>query len=91
MAPAETLFAQPAHPYTISLVAQTPKLGPGKRRVQALPGEPPSPLAPPPGCPFHPRCPHAFEPCTTLRPELLAAGATRAACWLHAPAVRAAA
>ena len=67
-APAEALFARPAHPYTISLLAQTPKLLPGKRRFQALPGEPPSPLAPPPGCPFHPRCPAAIAVCRTDLP-----------------------
>ncbi|MFK5595386.1 oligopeptide/dipeptide ABC transporter ATP-binding protein [Methylobacterium sp. HMF5984] len=68
VAPAETLFCAPAHPYTISLLAQTPKLVPGKRRFQALPGEPPSPLAPPPGCPFHPRCPAAIAVCRTELP-----------------------
>jgi peptide/nickel transport system ATP-binding protein len=39
----------------------------------------------PPGCAFNPRCIHAFERCRIERPELLEAGATRAACWLHAP------
>jgi len=38
----------------------------------------------PPGCAFHPRCPRAFERCRLERPELIAVGATRAACWLHA-------
>ena len=81
VAPAETLFAQPAHPYTISLLAQTPKLVPGKRRFQALPGEPPSPLAPPPGCPFHPRCPAAIAVCRTELPLPRAVGAAhRVAC-----------
>lgn len=69
-APAEALFAAPAHPYTISLLAQTPRLVPGKRRFQGLVGEPPSPLAPPPGCAFHPRCAHAIARCRVERPEL---------------------
>ena len=73
-APAAALFSHPAHPYTISLLAQTPKLVPGKRRFQALPGEPPSPLAPPPGCPFHPRCPAAIPVCRTDRPRLRPVG-----------------
>ena len=67
-APAETLFARAAHPYTISLLSHTPKLVPGKRRFRSLPGEPPSPLAPPPGCPFHPRCPAAIAVCRTDLP-----------------------
>jgi peptide/nickel transport system ATP-binding protein len=69
-APAEALFAAPAHPYTISLLAQTPRLVPGKRRFQGLVGEPPSPLAPPPGCAFHPRCAFAIPRCRVERPEL---------------------
>ena len=68
-ASADALFCAPAHPYTISLLAQTPKLQPGKRRFRGLEGEPPSPLAPPPGCAFHPRCPHAIDRCRRERPE----------------------
>ncbi|WP_375465471.1 ABC transporter ATP-binding protein [uncultured Methylobacterium sp.] len=67
-APADALFASPAHPYTVSLLAQTPRLVSGKRRFQGLSGEPPSPLAPPPGCPFHPRCPAAIPVCRTSLP-----------------------
>jgi len=45
-------------------------------------GAMPRPGAVPPGCPFHPRCPHAFEPCDRKRPELMQAPGSRAACWL---------
>jgi peptide/nickel transport system ATP-binding protein len=76
-APAESLFAAPAHPYTLSLLAQTPRLVPGKRRFQGLVGEPPSPLAPPPGCAFHPRCAHAIARCQVERPELRRLGGER--------------
>ncbi|KQQ24948.1 peptide ABC transporter ATP-binding protein [Methylobacterium sp. Leaf125] len=82
-APAEALFAAPAHPYTISLLAQTPRLVPGKRRFQGLVGEPPSPLAPPPGCAFHPRCAHAIARCRVERPVLRSlAGERHVACHL---------
>ena len=73
-APAETLFSAPAHPYTTSLLAETPKLVPGKRRFRGLQGEPPSPLAPPPGCAFHPRCPQVIDRCRVERPEPRAIG-----------------
>ncbi|WP_210249555.1 ABC transporter ATP-binding protein [Methylobacterium oryzihabitans] len=80
-APAETLFAAPAHPYTVSLLAQTPRLVPGKRRFTGLTGEPPSPLAPPPGCHFHPRCPAAIPRCRSEAPLLRPVGpGQRVAC-----------
>ena len=83
-APAARLFQAPAHPYTQALLAQMPRLEPGRKRFAALPGELPSPLRPPPGCAFHPRCPHAFGRCRTERPLLQAvAPGQRAACHLH--------
>jgi peptide/nickel transport system ATP-binding protein/oligopeptide transport system ATP-binding protein len=65
MAATETLFGHPAHPYTRMLLASVPSAEArrGTRRRTVLLGEPPSPLAPPPGCPFHPRCPDAIERC----------------------------
>lgn len=83
-ATADALFAGPAHPYTQALLADTPKLESGKKHFIALRGEPPSPLAPPAGCHFHPRCPHAFARCREEPPRLreLAPGHL-AACHLH--------
>ena len=56
-APTSKLFERPAHPYTQALLAETPTLAVGKRRFVAIEGEIPSPLDPPSGCHFHPRCP----------------------------------
>lgn len=70
LGPTEELFTAPNHPYTQALLAEVPRLDPKKRRFATLKGEIPSPLHPPPGCHFHPRCPHAFARCRTERPAL---------------------
>ncbi len=83
-ASASRLFSAPAHPYTQALLQQMPRLEPGRKRFAALPGELPSPLDPPRGCPFHPRCAHAFARCRDERPVLRGvAPGQRAACHLH--------
>jgi peptide/nickel transport system ATP-binding protein len=65
------LFRDPQHPYTWGLLGSMPRVDrPRLRRLAAIPGAPPSLLAPPRGCPFEPRCPHRFVACST-RPELL--------------------
>jgi peptide/nickel transport system ATP-binding protein len=69
-APTEALFASPNHPYTQALLAEVPRIETGKRRFAPIKGEIPSPIDPPPGCHFHPRCPHAFARCRTERPAL---------------------
>jgi len=81
VAPADTLFSNPRHPYTQALLSATPIADPEQRgeRVR-LTGELPSPLNPPTGCPFHPRCPLANDRCKAELPALSAAGATRVAC-----------
>ena len=83
-APRDALFGAPRHPYTQALRAAVPVPGGGKRRRgRALSGDVPSPLAPPPGCPFHTRCPRAAEVCRTVPPALAALGsepAHRVAC-----------
>lgn len=62
-APVEDVFRRPNHPYTKALLAEVPRIETGKRRFKAVEGELPSPLDPPKGCHFHPRCPFAMERC----------------------------
>ncbi|WP_454723210.1 MULTISPECIES: ABC transporter ATP-binding protein [Cupriavidus] len=69
-APAEDVFASPNHPYTQALLAEAPRLEVGKKTFVAIKGEIPSPLHPPPGCHFHPRCPHAMPRCREEQPLL---------------------
>jgi oligopeptide/dipeptide ABC transporter ATP-binding protein len=71
-APADRLFAEPRHPYTKVLIASLPSIVPGAPPALPLDGEVPSPLDPPPGCPFHPRCPHSPRPdsCSRVLPVL---------------------
>ena len=69
-APAAELFAAPNHPYTQALLAEVPKLERKRREFAPIKGEIPSPLAPPPGCHFHPRCPHAMARCAREVPAL---------------------
>jgi peptide/nickel transport system ATP-binding protein len=67
----ERLFHAPRHPYTQALLSAAPELDPTRRsRTAALRGELPSPVAIPPGCPFHPRCPYVFDRCYANRPPL---------------------
>ena len=74
LAPAAELFADPAHPYTRSLLAEIPSVLNRRRRFQPVKGELPSPLRPPPGCPFHPRCPAAMPRCRAEAPTLRGIG-----------------
>ena len=60
----------PNHPYTQALLANVPRLDARKQRFETIKGEIPSPLDPPPGCHFHPRCPHAMARCRIERPAL---------------------
>jgi peptide/nickel transport system ATP-binding protein len=69
-APTAELFAAPNHPYTQALLAEVPRLDRKRRAYVPIKGEIPSPLAPPPGCHFHPRCPHAMERCRREAPAL---------------------
>lgn len=79
--PRDEVLDRPRHPYTRALIAATPTVDPDRRRTrQALAGEPPSPLDPPPGCAFHRRCPHASDRCRVERPGLRPLGTTAVAC-----------
>ena len=69
-APTDALFAQPNHPYTQALLAEAPTLERRKRQFAPVKGEIPSPLQPPPGCHFHPRCPQAMPRCMSEVPAL---------------------
>jgi oligopeptide/dipeptide ABC transporter ATP-binding protein len=83
-APAAELFADPKHPYTRALLAANPEPDPDARPETApLQGEVPSPLAPPPGCAFHPRCPRAFAPCPDVEPRAVALGDREVVCHLY--------
>jgi len=69
-APTEEVFSRPNHPYTIALLEEVPRIDTRKRPFHFLQGELPSPLAPPTGCHFHPRCPHATRRCREEAPVL---------------------
>ncbi|NUO87871.1 MAG: ABC transporter ATP-binding protein [Cupriavidus sp.] len=69
-APTEDVFAAPNHPYTQALLAEAPKLEVARKTYVAIRGEIPSPLHPPSGCHFHPRCPHAMPRCREEQPLL---------------------
>ena len=71
--PTEEILARPAHPYTLALRSAVPEIDLAARRSRiVLPGTVPDPANPPPGCPFHPRCPFANERSRTEVPELRA-------------------
>ena len=78
----EAIFGSPQHPYTRALLSATPTADPAKRRARlVLKGEPPSPIDPPGGCVFHPRCPLAFDKCRVNEPPLEMKQGREVACW----------
>ena len=81
--PVAAVIRRPAHPYTDGLMASIPSLEHRVDRLRQIDGAMPRLDALPAGCRFHPRCPRVFGRCREEQPELLEAGATRAACWLH--------
>ena len=70
LAPRDALFDTPSHPYTQALLESVPRIGHKRARGRTIKGEMPSPLAPPPGCVFHPRCPKAQAVCREVVPAL---------------------
>lgn len=86
----DELFKNPQHPYTKALIAAIPRIGEGKRKIKkSLTGEVPSPINPPSGCSFHPRCVYKWDRCAKETPTLLQAKAETdghphtVACWLQ--------
>jgi len=81
--PVAEVIHRPQHPYTTGLMGSIPSIVEERERLTQIDGSMPRLTAIPSGCAFHPRCPYVFDRCRHERPELLPAGATRAACWLR--------
>lgn len=83
VAPTTKIFEDPKHPYTKALLDTIPNIQVEDKVLNTIPGSPPSLTDPPPGCPFHPRCPYAFERCRAEFPESVVTGTdSEAACFL---------
>ena len=80
--PVGDVINRPAHPYTVGLMGSIPAKDEDRERLTQIDGAMPRLNAIPKGCAFNPRCPKVFDRCKSERPDLLDAGATRAACWL---------
>jgi len=89
--PVHDVIHSPAHPYTVGLMGSIPAMDDERERLLQIDGAMPRLTAIPKGCAFNPRCPRVFERCRSERPDLIDAGNTRAACWLHAADTKAAA
>jgi peptide/nickel transport system ATP-binding protein len=81
--PVHEVINHPAHPYTAGLMASIPDMASDRENLNQIDGSMPRLNAIPTGCAFNPRCTKTFDRCKTERPSLMAAGSTRAACWLH--------
>jgi peptide/nickel transport system ATP-binding protein len=81
--PVQQVLRHPAHPYTRGLMGSIPVMDEDRERLTQIDGAMPRLNAIPAGCAFNPRCTQVMERCRRERPDLLDAGATRAACWLH--------
>ena len=89
LGPMETILGAPEHPYTWGLIESLPRLGAARSgRLHPIAGQPPSLIHVPSGCPFHPRCPHAFAVCTEVEPPLLPSGPGHVVACHLAPARR---
>ena len=82
--PVHDVINNPSHPYTEGLMAAIPDMTMDRERLNQIDGAMPRLDAIPAGCAFNPRCPRVFDRCRHDRPDLMASGTTRAACWLHA-------
>jgi oligopeptide/dipeptide ABC transporter ATP-binding protein len=74
LGPCADVLTRPQHPYTVGLLEAVPVPDPGRRPAASVAGEPPSPVSPPAGCRFHPRCPIATDLCASVEPVLKPAG-----------------
>jgi peptide/nickel transport system ATP-binding protein len=83
--PVRDVIKSPLHPYTKGLMGSIPSLTSDNDRLTQIPGSMPRLTAIPSGCTFHPRCPRAFVPCATFRPELQDEQKSQVACWLYHP------
>jgi peptide/nickel transport system ATP-binding protein len=81
--PVHEVINHPAHPYTAGLMAAIPDMSVDREHLAQIDGAMPRLNAIPLGCAFNPRCTKTFDRCKVDRPDLIQAGATRAACWLH--------
>ncbi|NIO04749.1 MAG: ATP-binding cassette domain-containing protein [Proteobacteria bacterium] len=81
--PAGDIFEDPLHPYTQGLLASIPNIKLDQPKLITMPGSPPDLVNPPPGCVFHPRCPHVMEICQSDKPDVLQKGGRLVACWLQ--------
>ena len=81
--PVARIFSSAAHPYTQALLESIPRMADGRKRLTAIDGQPPDPVALPPGCAFHPRCPKVLERCRKeAPPEVRVAASHTSRCWL---------
>jgi peptide/nickel transport system ATP-binding protein len=87
--PVHEVINHPAHPYTAGLMAAIPDMSVDREHLAQIDGAMPRLNAIPPGCAFNPRCTKTFDRCKVDRPDLIQAGATRAACWLHTEGAKA--
>ena len=85
--PVSAVIHQSAHPYTRGLMGSIPAMDEDRERLLQIDGAMPRLNAIPRGCAFNPRCPQVMDRCRVERPDLIDAGTTRAACWLHAQGV----
>jgi peptide/nickel transport system ATP-binding protein len=83
--PVRDVIKQPLHPYTKGLMGSIPSITGDLDRLTQIPGSMPRLNAMPSGCAFHPRCPRAFVPCNTFRPDLQPEQGSQVACWLYHP------
>lgn len=80
---AETVFEKPRHPYTQGLLASIPNIKLDQPELHTMPGAPPDLVDPPPGCVFHPRCPHVMDKCRQESPRDFESNDHLTACWLY--------